>query len=123
MVDADDNGNGRRQRCLSTKERLEIARLDRLMTELQAEFERLYDDYKNLHSQHEKTFMDGKALEQKYLEMDSRTFRKQWRKLFEEEITLQELGTTIRQHAKKVLERSEEVWQARERLINNGGPN
>jgi len=118
-MDADDHGNGREQRCLSVEDRLELERLDGVRNELQELFERLYIDHKNLHSQHEKVVRNAEKLARKYFEMDDRTYLKQWRKLHEEEIVSNELGTTIRQYAEKVLEQREQVWRARERLIKD----
>jgi len=118
----DDQQNGREQHCLSVEDRLELERLDGVGNELQAQFERLYIDHKNLHIQHEKAVRNAGKLAQKYFEMDNRTYLKQWRKLHEEEITSHELGTTVRQFAEKVLKQKEEVWQARQRLIKDRAP-
>ena len=121
-MDADDHGNGREQRCLSVEDRLELERLDGVRNELQAQFERLYIDHKNLHSQHEKAVRNAGKLAEKYFEMDNRTYLKQWRKLHEEEIVSHELETTIRQYAEKVLKLRQEIWQQRERLLEGRKP-
>ena len=119
-ADDNGNGNGRGRSRLSAEERLEIERLDDVGNKLQAEFENLYIDYKNLHSRHERAFTNGKELERKYFDMDVWTYRKQWRKLLEEEIVLQELGATVRQYAEDVRKCREEVWQTKYRLMKNG---
>ena len=118
-MDVDNHGNGG-PRSLSEEERLKIKRLAIVNDELKEEYDRLYIDFKYLRSRHEEVVRTAKELERKHSEMDNRTYRKPWRKFYEEEVTLQELGTTIRQYAEKVRKNRAEVWQTIERLMGDG---
>ena len=108
-MDADDHRDGGREHSLSEGEKIELEVLDIAKMELQAEYDRLYVDYKSLLDQHRKTVKIAEELECKYREMDSRVYRKQWRKLYEEEMVCQELAASIRQYAEEVRKRREEV--------------
>jgi len=121
-MNSNNHGDGGGRHGLSAAERLEIERLDIVRSQLQAEYVRLYFDHRYLCRQHEKVVRNARELERKHFKMDSRAYRKQWRKLYEEEIALQELGATVRQYAEDVRKHKEEVWLARERLIKNAVP-
>jgi len=113
------NGNRMRRvkRCHPVKGGLELDLLDGVISELQEEYERLYAGYRKIHSQHENAVRNAKELENRHSEMDSRTYRKRWRGLYEEEIALQELGATVRHYAEKIRQQREAVWFMREMLI------
>jgi len=121
-MDTDGYRKRRRQSCRSVEDELEIVRLEACGSELQAEYERLYTDYKNLHSQHKEAVMNAKILERKHSQMDSRAYRKQWRTFYEEEIASQELGVTIRQYAEGLRNQKNEIIQTRNRLMKEGNP-
>jgi len=110
--------NGGRRYPPSVEHIPEMERLEKFRNELQAKYVRLYSDYKDLYSQHQKTVMNAKSLERKYLEMDNRTYRTQWRKFYEEEIALQELAETIRGYAEMVRNQRVKIWLAKERLMS-----
>lgn len=114
---ADNHRHGRGQRRLSVEESLKLELLDAVRKELQTAYERLYIDHENLRSQHEQAVKNAKELEQKRSEIDDGTYRKKWRRFYEEEIALQELGATIRQYAEEVRKRRDDVAKARERLM------
>lgn len=116
-MDADNHRHGRGQRRLSVEESLKLELLDAVRKELQTAYERLYIDHENLRSQHEQAVKNAKELEQKRSEIDDGTYRKKWRRFYEEEIALQELGATIRQYAEEVRKRRDDAAKARERLM------
>jgi hypothetical protein len=117
-----DRRNGQKRRCLSAYEISELERLDGVTNELQEEYDRLYIGYENLRTKHETAFINAKILEQKYLKMDYPTYRREWRKFYEEEITSQELGVTIRRYAENLLNQRNEIRQARDRFIKKRVP-
>lgn len=118
----DEHKNAPVLHCFSQQEKAEMERLGSLGDELTAEHRRLFTEYEEIHLQHERAVKAADRLERKRQEMDQREYRAKWQRLYEEEITLHELGETTRKYAEEVRHRADEALQARQKLLAEGRP-